>query len=94
MIMNKIIAEQFTGCRGAGNYQDYARSKGYKFVEVLDWSSSAGDWQFIISKDNEIWQILSQSNNHPNPGFSYEISEEEFFGSAEEVLKQITDMYS
>ena len=92
--MSKNIEEQATGCRGAGDYKNYAHSKGYKFVEVLNWMSSAGDWEFIISKDGERWQILSQTNNFPkSAGFSYEISEEEFFGTKEDVLQQITDMY-
>ena len=93
LAISKAIAEQATGCKGAGDYQDYAHSKGYKYVKVLNWMSSAGDWEFIISKDGERWQILSQTNNYPKPGFSYEISDEEFYGSAEDVLQQITDMY-
>ena len=86
MRTRKRIAEQATGCQGAGNYEDYAMNKGYDYIEVLDWSSSAGDWSFIISKNGKDWRILFQTNNYPAFGFSYEISDEVFHGSVEEVL--------
>ena len=75
-----------TGCRGVSNYLSYAESLGFKFLEVLDWSSSAGDWQFLVSKDGHQWQILSQNNNWPRPGFTYFLDEEIFDGTFEEVL--------
>ena len=88
-----LAAEQATGCRGASGYYDFAMKKGYKHVEVYDWSSSAGDWTFLISKDDKKWQFLFQTNNYPRPGFSYEISKEVFFGSFDAVLRQITELY-
>ncbi len=84
-----MAAESAAGCRGANSYMDYAKEQGYKYVEVLDWSSSAGDWQFIVSKDEIEWHILCQENNYPRPGFSRSISEEEWYGEVNEVLAQI-----
>ena len=81
------IAEQSTGCRGAGGYHDFAVQNGYNQVEVLNWTSSAGDWEFLISKDGQEWRILSQTNNWPRLGFSYEISEEVYHGTFAEVCE-------
>ena len=83
---DKRIAEQATGCRGAGNYKDYAEKHGYKFLEVLDWTSSAGDWSFIVSKDKKHWRILYQENKYPHSGFRYSLSKEEYVGTAKQVL--------
>jgi hypothetical protein len=88
------IAEQATGCRGAGGYLNFALQRGYSHVEVLDWTSSAGDWQFLVSRDGNEWQILHQTNNYPRPGFSYFISDDVFYGTLEEVYKQIEQILS
>jgi len=42
-LVEKINAESATGCMGAGDYRQWAQEQGYKFCEVLDWTSSAGD---------------------------------------------------
>ena len=84
-----LAAESATGCKGANSYEDYAEARGYKHIEVLNWSSSAGDWQFIVSKDGIEWHVLDQENNYPRPGFSHSISEETWYGTADEVLAQI-----
>lgn len=93
IIYPSFVDAQATGVKEAGNYREYAEKHGYKFIEVLNWSSSAGDWEFIISKDGKEWQILSQTNNFPRAGFSYHIDSELFYGTADEVLKQIVEMY-
>jgi len=85
------IEEIFTGCVGADSYKDFAKKHGYVHVEVLDWHSSAGDWQFIVSKDGEYWRILSQENNYPHPGFSHGISDEEYNGTVEDVLRVLSE---
>jgi hypothetical protein len=82
-----------TGCNGAKSYLQYAKEHGYEFIEVLDWCSSAGDWQFAISKDGENWQILDQTNNYPRPGFTHTISDEVWQGTAKEVVNQIFQTY-
>jgi len=94
-------AEQATGCGGAGDYATYAESKGYNLCEVLNWSSSAGDWQFVVSKDGKTWYILDQVNNYPRSGFTRTISDgvdnpdwrESYEGSLDDVYKQIEAMY-
>jgi len=87
------IAEDATGCVGSGDYRKWAEAQGYEHCEVLDWSSSAGDWQFIVSKDGETWFIMEQENNYPRPGFTRTVGTEEFFGTADEVLQQIAELY-
>ena len=85
----RTIEEQATGCTGAHGYREYAKSLGYKHIEVFDWTSSAGNWQFLVSKDGQEWFMLEQTNNWPRPGFSYAISEESWLGSYEDVCREI-----
>ena len=88
------VAEQATGCSGAGSYLDFAKEHGFEYVEVADWSSSAGDWTFIVSKNGFEWYLLYQTNNYPQPGFSHQIVEDiSFFGSAEKALAQIYEYW-
>ena len=91
--LNAQVAEEATGCIGSGSYAEYARSKGYNFIEVLDWTSSAGDWQFIISKDGKEWKMLFQENNYPREGFSHSIDDAVYEGTGDEVLKELFEMY-
>lgn len=88
-LRRKIVAEQATGCIGAGSYVDYAHERGFMIIEVLNWSSSAGDWQFIVSKDGFEWYILDQQNNYPLPGFTHALDTEPYYGTADEVLERI-----
>lgn len=85
------LGSAMTGCVGADNYLDAARNAGYTHIEVLDWTSSAGDWSFIVSKDGRIWQVMWQTNNYPRPGFSYEFGEEVFEGTKEEALAYFSE---
>ena len=95
-LMAPYIAEQATGCRGAGSYLEYAHSHGYPHVEVIDWTSSAGDWSFLVSKDGNEWYVMYQSNNYPRAGFSHQIDTEGlvFFGTAEEALADVCEFYT
>ena len=93
-IVDSGICEQFTGCDNAGAFRDFAHEKGYQYVEVLDWTSSAGDWQFIVSRDGKVWFVMSQENNWPRSGFSRFIDETAMFhGTSEEVLNEIAALY-
>jgi hypothetical protein len=83
------VEEEATGARNAHLYRDYAGGLGYTHIEVLNWSSSAGDWQFLISKDGNAWQIMEQTNNWPYAGFTYSIDEQLRYGSLEEVYQLI-----
>lgn len=87
------VAEQATGCCGAGSYRQFAEQQGFKYIEVLNWCSSAGDWQFIVSRDSNKWQILEQTNNYPRPGFSHQLSDEKFYGNADNVLNEVFELY-
>jgi len=96
-LQQRIVAPQATGCSGAAGYLDFAEANGYEFVEVLNWCSSAGDWQFIVSKNEFEWFIMWQENNWPRPGFERAIEDEEgdqcYCGSAAEVLELIYEMW-
>ena len=93
-LVEKYTAEQATGCSGAGDYRDYAKSQGYPHCEVLDWTSSAGDWTFIVSQDGQEWHIMFQENNWPRAGFTRTIDlEQAFYGTADEVLTKIVALY-
>ena len=70
-----IVCEQATGCKGAGDFREWARQQGYPFCEVLNWTSSAGDWSFLVSRDGKTWHPMWQSNNYPKPGFSRIVEE-------------------
>jgi hypothetical protein len=84
---------QATGCSGAGSYRAYAQKLGFKYIEVVNWCSSAGDWEFIISKDGNEWFVLNQVNNYPRPGFSHSIFRVPYWGTAEQVLRQLAKEY-
>lgn len=90
--METYLCEHATGCRGAGDFRQWAKKQGYPFCEVFDWTSSAGDWTFIISKDGETWYLMTQANNFPRPGFTRLIARmEPMVGTAEEVLQYLAD---
>jgi hypothetical protein len=84
----QVMCEDATGCIGAGNYRDYAERHGYPHLKVWDWTSSAGDWSFLVSKDGKEWVWMSQENNWPNPGFTWTIDEDgdRFFADNEKDL--------
>ena len=88
-MFTQTVEEQATGCAGANGYRDWARERGYNKVEVYDWTSSAGDWVFLVSRDGFEWRLLFQTNNWPRAGFSYALSEQIFFGSFEEVCDEV-----
>ena len=92
-LRDTMIAEQATGCVGAGGYLAYAKQNGYTHCEVLDWTSSAGDWTFLVSKNGFEWRILYQENNWPRPGFSYSVGDTVFYGDFEEVSAVVWDLY-
>ena len=82
-----LFAPEATGCAGSSTYLRFARNKGYRYIEVLNWCSSAGDWEFLVSKGGKTWRVMFQTNNYPRPGFSHFISEEKFVGTKEEALE-------
>ena len=93
-VRETFIAEQATGCRGAGDYRAWAKQQGYPHLTVLDTTSSAGDWSFLVSQDGETWLVASQENNCPRPGFTREVSYDvEFYGTEEEAVEQAYSFY-
>jgi len=56
---------------GAGSYREFFKSLGLE-VEVVEQSSSAGDWTFAVKDGDEgDWYVASQSNRYPRHGFDY-----------------------
>ncbi len=93
-LQEQQIAEQATGCRGAGGYRAWAEAQGYPQLAVIDWTSSAGDWSFIVSEDGEVWYIMYQTNNFPRSGFTWSVNlDQAFYGSEESVLEEISRMF-
>ena len=83
-----------TGCLGVDSYRDYAELHGFKHIELIDTTSSAGDWAFIASKDGREWRMLCQYNKYPFPGFRHEFVEGMVFhGAARDVQDEIFQRY-
>ena len=78
-VIESAVAEQATGCRGAGAYRRWAELQGYPHLHVVDTTSSAGDWTFVVSKDGLEWFIMSQENRWPRAGFEYSVNEKPTF---------------
>lgn len=84
----KRICESATGCHGAGDFREWAEQQGFSFCEVYDWTSSAGDWTFIVSREGKIWYTMDQENAYPAPGFQRTIDESQpMEGTSEEVFE-------
>jgi len=84
------VEEEATGCLGASGYKAFAREKGFTYCEVLDWTSSAGDWCFLVATNKRgPWRILWQTNNYPRPGFSHTLDDREWWGTLRSVYRQI-----
>ena len=95
MTIEEQMCAQAIGCSGAGAYKRWAAAEGYPYCEVYDWTSSAGDWTFIVSKDGETWHPMFQSNNYPNAGFTRTVDTTEVYrGTADEVTQEIWNQYS
>lgn len=79
-------------CIESGDYRQWAMEHGYPYVKVLDWTSSAGDWSFIVSQNNKTWFVMNQTNNWPRQGYTRNIdTQHAFYGTAEEVLQLLSD---
>lgn len=75
-------------------YRAFAEKYGYRFIDVIDWTSSAGDWDFIVSKDARVWYVMTQRNNWPCAGFDRCIhADMRFVGRGEDVLLEIAERY-
>lgn len=72
---------------GAGSYDKvFCDILGYDEVKVVNWTSSAGDWDFGI-REGKLWRMASQNNRYPYYGFRYCINEHDEFDSFEELIK-------
>lgn len=86
----KVICEQATGIIGAGDYQEVFEKMDYPYLEILDWTSSTGDWQFIVSRDGKTWYVAGQDKGWSRSGFDYWVDEEHpFYGNVDEVLEML-----
>ena len=74
---------------GAGNYSGIFTSLGFEEVEVIDWTSSAGDWTFGV-KNEDGWFMAFQENRYPYYGFKYSVSQGYGgFATFEDLCKEI-----
>jgi hypothetical protein len=87
VMIDSGCCEAFTGCQDASGFREYAEKNGYSRIEVLDWTSSAGNWCFIVSKDGETWQQMTQTNDYPRSGFTRCIDDVVFEGAVNEALE-------
>lgn len=88
----KRICEEATGCIGAGDFREWAESQGYPHCEVYDWTSSAGDWSFIVSREGEIWFPMYQENAWPHQGFRRIIDvDQPIEGTPDEVFEWLSN---
>ena len=72
---------------GAGSYREIFEALGFEKVEVVEWTSNAGDWSFGV-KDKTGWRMAWQTNRYPHHGFTYDIDIDNFsFDSFEDLLK-------
>lgn len=95
MTIEQQICETATGCTGAGDFRKWAESQGFPYCEVYDWTSSAGDWSFIVSRDKVIWFPMYQENAYPYQGFHRTIDEDQPMESTlEEVFKCLEFFYN
>jgi hypothetical protein len=93
MDSTREVCEQATGCFGAGDYAIWAKEQGYPFCEVFDWTSSAGDWVFLVSQNGEEWYPMFQNNNYPHRGFTRTIdTDQPYEGNAKAALKLFCEL--
>ncbi len=88
------MCEDATGCDNAGDFREFAENAGYPYCHVLDWTSSAGDWSFIVSEDGLEWYLMYQVNRYPKRGFDRTIDTSQCFpGNSNEVLTEVWNMF-
>ena len=93
-LVEQRMCESATGCTGAGSFRGWAESQGFSYCEVYDWTSSAGDWSFIVSRDGEIWFPMYQENAYPRRGFHRSIDESQpMEGTPKEVFEYLEFLY-
>jgi hypothetical protein len=91
-VLEVEIASQMTGCDNAGMYRGWAAEHGFSHLAVVDWTSSAGDWSFIVSRDGFEWFPMFQENRWPRAGFDRSVDESTvFYGSEDEALNEVCE---
>ena len=74
-------------CMDAGWYGLlHALQDIYEAVEIVDWTSSAGDWMLAFQADNGRWYPAWQENMYPTRGYRWSISREWSGATIEELL--------
>ena len=74
-------------CIGADWYDFYHALKDiYRAVEIVDWTSSAGDWMLAFLADNGRLYPAWQENMYPTRGYRWSISREWSGATIEELL--------
>ena len=74
-------------CIGADWYDFYHALKDiYRAVEIVDWTSSAGDWMLAFLADNGRLYPAWQENMYPTRGYRWSISHEWSGATIDELL--------
>lgn len=55
---------------GSATFRKFFIDVGFAEVDVFEWSSSAGDWTFVV-RDGDCWYPAFQHNRYPYHGFKY-----------------------
>ncbi len=71
---------------GSQTFRQFFKEVGYDEVDVLEWSSSAGDWSFMV-RDGDGWFAAFQTNRYPYHGFAYSVNYEIPFASKDELIQ-------
>jgi len=76
---------------GAGSYKEIFTSLGFEEIEIIDSTSSAGDWTLGV-KNCYGWFVAVQENRYPYHGFKYSISDLIVcFGTFEDLCKEVEE---
>lgn len=85
---NQHIAENMTGRRHAGDYEEFAKLHGFPIVATVNDTATSGDWSFIVSHDGHHWNPMWQTLEHD--GFHWRIDAGcTMEGTEDEVLAKL-----
>lgn len=74
---------------GAGSYREFFTRMGFVDVEVIDHTSSAGDWCFGVKRKDGVWTLAFQENRFPRHGFNYSLQPQHQAGTFEVLVNSV-----
>lgn len=77
---------------GAGSYRSFLERLGFNLgISAFETGSSAGDWTILVELTPDVWTLMSQENRYPFHGFRYSRSHGEWYGTEDEVSKELAE---